>query len=193
MQATLPLRRRPLDIIIVVFFIINLGFITYIVDFEQIAVPEAVDPAVEFTEYPVWPPAFLVDLVHWWGKNFDPVLLARPAWWKATIWIDALIFGPFYACAIYAFIRGREWIRLPAIIVSAILWTNVTIIISEEIWGAHLTPALPMVLLANAPWFLFPIFIIARMWREHPFSALERNPAIGEKLAVAADEGNEPL
>ena len=28
--------------------------------------------------YPLWPPARLVDLIHWWGKTYDPVLLARP-------------------------------------------------------------------------------------------------------------------
>lgn len=31
-------------------------------------------------------------------------------------------------------------------------------------------PALPMVLLANAPWFIFPFIIIARLWKEHPFT-----------------------
>jgi hypothetical protein len=100
----------------------------------------------------------------------------------ATIWIDALIFGPVYALGIYTFIRGREWIRLPAIIASAILWTNVTIILSEEIWGAYATPALPRVLLANAPWFIFPFIIIARLWRAHPFTreAEEAKPDAGK-------------
>lgn len=170
MRAVIPLRRRPIDIVIVGFFIINLLFITYIVDFEQIAIPDPVDPAARNFTYPVWPPAPLVDLVHWWAKNFDPVILARPPWWKATIWIDAIIFGPMYALGIYAFIRGREWIRLPSIIASAILWTNVTIILSEEIWGVHAGPALPLVLLANAPWFVFPFVIIARLWKPHPFT-----------------------
>ena len=57
--------------------------------------------------YPLWPPAKMVDLVHWYGRTFDPPLMARPAWWRATIWIDALFFGPFYAFAIYAFIKGK--------------------------------------------------------------------------------------
>jgi len=57
---------------------------------------------------------------------FDPVLLARPAWWKATIWIDAVLFGPFYALAIYAYARGKDWIRLPSVIWASVMLTNVT-------------------------------------------------------------------
>jgi hypothetical protein len=165
-RRPIPLGRRPLDALFVVFFVVNLGFITYIVDFEQLVIA---DPA-RFV-YPIWPPAPFVDLVHWWGRTFDPVLLARPAWWKATIWIDSLFFGPFYAFAIYAFARGRDWIRIPSIIWASVMLTNITIILSEEAFGAYATPQLPMVLLANLSWVLMPLLLIARMARaEHPFT-----------------------
>jgi emopamil binding protein len=164
-RAAVPLGERRIDLVFIAFFLINLGFITYIVDVEQIIID---DPA-KFA-YPAWPPAKLVDLIHWWGRAYDPVLLARPTWWKATIWIDALFFGPFYAAAIYAWVKGREWIRLPAIIWASVMMTNVVIILSEEIWGPHATPRLGMVLFANAPWLLVPIGVIARMARERPFS-----------------------
>ena len=162
----IPLRKRPGDIPIVIFFIINLVFVTYIIDVEQLIIS---DPG-NF-QYPIWPLPFMVDIIHWWGRTFDPVLLARPAWWKATIWLDSILFGPFYAVAIYAFIKGKEWIRIPAIIQASILFTNVVIILSEEMFGIHKTPQLTMVLFANAPWLLFPFYIIYRMWRNpHPFT-----------------------
>jgi hypothetical protein len=155
-----------LDLLFVAFFLINLAFITYIVDFEQIAIPNA----AHFT-YPLWPPAPLVDLVHWWGRTFDPLLIARPPWWKATIWIDALFFGPFYAVAIYAYLKGNEWIRIPSIIWASVLMTNVIIILSEELTGPYATPQPLMVVLANLPWLLIPLAVIARMARaEHPFT-----------------------
>lgn len=165
MSAPVPLSQRKLDWVLLAFFFVNLTFITYIVDLEQLVIA---DPH-HFT-YPAWPPAKLVDLVHYWGDNFDPLQNARPVWWKATIWIDAVLFGPFYAVALYAFTRGRDWIRLPGLLWAAVMMTNVTIIMSEEAFGPHATPRLGMVALANAPWFLLPIGVVARLWREHPFA-----------------------
>lgn len=166
MGNPVPLSSRRLDYIFIGFFLINLSFITYLVDLEQLVIA---DP--RNFDYPLWPPAPLVDLVHWWGKNFDPVLLARPAWWRATIWIDALFFGPFYGFALYAFIKGMDWIRLPSVIWASVMMTNVTIILFEELVGAHATPERVLVLLVNVPWLLVPVGVIARMWKsEHPFS-----------------------
>src|SRR5262245_29234059 len=163
-----PFAERKLDWLFVGFFLINFFFITYIVDLEQLVIA---DPTPGRFTYPLWPPAFLVDLVHWWGRTFDPVLLARPPWWRATIWIDSLFFGPFYAFAIYAYVKGRNWIRLPSIIWASVMMTNVTIILFEEMMGPQATPYPGMVLFANAPWFIFPILVIWRMWKsERPFS-----------------------
>lgn len=173
MRAVIPLSKRPFDIACVVFFFINLTFITYIVDLEQLVIADARN-----FQYPIWPPRPLVDLVHNYGNTFDPLQIARPVWWKATIWIDAVLFGPFYAFALYAWVKGKDWIRLPAIIWSSVMMTNVTIIMSEEIWGPHASPRIVIVTLLNAPWFLFPVGVIARMWKtEHPFTAPAKAPA----------------
>jgi hypothetical protein len=119
----------------------------------------------------------MVDMVHWWGRTYDPVLLARPVWWKVLIWIDALVFGPFYAVAIYAYARGKDWIRLPSILYGAIMLTDVTVILGEELYGPYRTPHPDMVLFANASWLLFPLLIICRMWyHEHPFTRESRAP-----------------
>jgi hypothetical protein len=168
-NVPLPLARRPLDIALIAFFVVNLGFITYIVDVEQLVIA---DPA--HFSYPPWPPPAMVDLVHWWGRTFDPALMAREAWWRATIWIDALGFGPFYAVAIYAWWKGRDWIRIPSIMWASVMMTNVTVILLEELRGAHATPRPGVVLAANAPWLLMPILVLARMApREHPFANRE--------------------
>ncbi len=165
-RKPITLRQRPADILILAFFLINILFITYMVDLEQLVIP---DP-YHFT-YPAWPPKFMVDAVHWYGSTFDPVLMSRPAWWKMTIWIDVLFFGPFYLVAIYAFIKGKNWIRIPSIIYSSMLLTNVLIILSEERYGQSFTPNWPVVLLLNLPWLLFPLLILYRMGRwEHPFT-----------------------
>lgn len=166
-QTSLPLSKRPIDISLIIFFAINLFFITYIVDIEQLVIANTND-----FKYPVWPPANMVDLVHWYGKNFDPVLMARPVWWRATIWIDALFFGPFYAFAIFAYVKGKNWIRLASIVWASVMLTNVTIILFEETIGEHASPELMRVYMANAAWVIFPVIVLFRMWPSaSPFSA----------------------
>jgi len=164
-----PFSKRPLDIAVVCFFIVNLFFITYIVDLEQLVITDA-----DRFNYPVWPPSKLIDLVHWYGRNFDPVLIARPAWWRATIWIDAIFFGPFYAIAIYAFIKGCNWIRFGSIIWASVMLTNVTIILFEEVKGQYASPEIMRVFIANAAWVAFPLIVLYRMWRNvYPFGIPE--------------------
>jgi hypothetical protein len=165
-MQTIPLGERRLDLAFIVFFAINLGFITYIVDLEQLVIA---DPT-RFS-YPLWPPPPLVDLVHWWGRTFDPALLAREPWWRATIWLDVLGFGPFYAFALYAFVRGRDFIRVPAFVWAGIMFANVTIILFAELWGAHATPRRGVVIGANLPWLLMPGLVVWRLaGRAHPFA-----------------------
>ena len=165
MSESLPLRERPVDLLFIGFWAVNLLFITYIVDLEQLVIA---DP--HHFDYPLWPPAALVDLVHWWGSTFDPLQNARPPWWRATIWIDVLLFGPFYAAALYAFWKGRDWIRNFCLIWSGIMFANVTIIIFEEFIGPHATPARDIMVLANAAWLLMPIATSIRVWSPRPFA-----------------------
>ncbi len=86
--------------------------------------------------------------------------MARQFWWKTTILIDAIFFGPFYVFAIYAFIKGKNRIRNPIMICSSVMMTNVLIILSEEMFGPNATLQLVVVLGINLPWLLFPILII---------------------------------
>ena len=160
-----PLSRRPLDVVFIVFWAINFGFITYMIDIEQIDIP---DPA-HFT-YPIWPPRFAVDAIHWWSRSFDPVVWNRAPWYRATIWIDSLIFGPFYLFAMRAFWKGKRWIRIPAFVWSGMMIAIVTIILFEEFWGSTPTASPGLVFAANLPWLLFPLGVIARMLREDPFA-----------------------
>ena len=167
MDRIVPLSARKGDIAILVFYWVNLLLITYVVDVEQLTIP-SLHPG---WTYPLWPPKPAVDVIHWYGMNHDPLLLARPVWWKMTIWIDSLLFGPYYAVAIYAFTKGKNWIRIPSIVSSSFLIAIVLIILGEETWGEHATPDRAFVYLDNLPWLLFPIFVIARMYKtERPFS-----------------------
>ncbi len=187
-RRPLQLARRRIDLVFIAFFLINVCFVTYVVDIEQLVIANP----YHFV-YPFWPPPAMVNMVHWWGRTFDPLLMARPVWWKMTIWMDALGFGPFYAVAIYAFIRGREWIRLPTIIWASVMMTNVAIIMSEEMGGPHATPHPAIVWAANLPWLLVPIAAIIRMARaEHPFSVAADVAAL-RRVGTAEEPEAAPL
>jgi len=160
------------------FFAVNLLFITYIVDIEQLTIA---NPA--HFSYPIWPPRPFVHLIHSYGRNYDPLLLARPAFWRMTIWIDVIWNGPFYALAIYAICRGRGWIRVPALVWCGSMTAVVLIILSEEYSGAHATPHFGFVLALNVPWLLLPLATAIRMARDHPFT---------EPVAVTLLEPAEP-
>ena len=165
MRTIVPLRQRPLDWVLIGFFAVNLGFITYIVDLEQLVIA---DP--HHFAYPLWPPRPLVDLVHWWGDHFDPLQNARPPWWRATIWLDVLLFGPFYAVAIHALVKGKEWIAVPAIFWAGVMFANVSIIVFEELVGPFASPAPGTVLMANLAWWALPLLVTWRFARPHPFT-----------------------
>jgi hypothetical protein len=179
MSRPVPLRKRPGDWVLLGFFWFNLLVITYTFDLEQVVIAD-----VNHFSYPLWPPGFIIDLAHWWGRQFDPLLAARPVWWKATIWIDLLCFGPFYAAAIYAFTKGKEWIRVPAILWAAVMMTNVTIILSEEAFGPFASPALAAVVAANASWLLFPILVIIRVTRRPQLFAPAATTSSGAAAAL---------
>ena len=166
MRRPVPLHRRPLDVALLAFFGLNLLVITYGVSLEQIVIA---DP-LHFTP-PPWPPGPLLDLVHWYERSFDPLLLARPAWYRATIWLDVVCFGPFYAAAIYAFAAGRDWIRIPSVVWASMMFTNVFIILFDELRGTHATPHPVAVIGANLSWLLVPFLVVWRVGRsEHPFT-----------------------
>lgn len=167
-EKLIPLHQRKLDWFFIGFFLINLLFITYIVDIEQLIIP---DP-YHFTQ-PLWPPAPMVKMIHNYGTTLDPLLMARPQWWKNTIWLDVVFYGPFYVAALYAFIKGKNWIRIPAIFYSGMMFADVFIILGEEIAGPHATPHLPIVLLLNLPWLLMPILLTLRLRKERPFANVE--------------------
>ncbi len=166
MRRPIPLSRRPLDAALVAFFAVNLLFVSYVVSLEQIVVA---DPA-RFTP-PLWPPAPALALIHWYERTFDPLLWARPAWYRATIWIDVVAFGPFYAFAVYAYARGRDWIRLPSVVWASMMFTNVFIILFDELLGVHASPHPAAVVGANASWLVVPFVVVWRVARsEHPFT-----------------------
>ncbi len=172
-RTVVPFAERKLDVGLWAFFLLNVLVVTYTADVEQLLIS---DP--DNFSYPIWPPPFVVDLLHDYFRDHDPLLYARPEWYRAIVAIDSLFYGPFYIAALYAFWKGREWIRNWCLIWAAVMLATVTVILVEEVAGPYATDHLPLVLATNAGWLLVPVVVLIRMWGEHPFTRpAESSPA----------------
>jgi EXPERA (EXPanded EBP superfamily) len=175
-SRVLPLLQRPFDLFLVVFFAANLVFVTYSIDFEQIVVKftykngtipdfhqEGVLARDMYTfDPPLWPRGAFLDLIHWYQFTFDPVIVARPPWWMATIVVDAAIFGPFYVFAIPRLVRGDRSVVAPTLMWAGLMLGMVLVILYEEFWGDFPTPHPQLVFLANFLWLVTPFLVLAR-------------------------------
>ena len=66
-RSPIPFRQRCLDWLFVAFFIINFFFITYMVDLEQLVIP---DPG-QYRQ-PAWPPPVMLKVIHIFGSTYGP-------------------------------------------------------------------------------------------------------------------------
>ena len=164
-REVIPFRERRGDIVLWIFFLVNVIFVTYQADIEQLVIR---DPD-NFT-YPIWPPAYMIDFLHWYFEKYDPLLYERPVWYTTIVVIDQVVYGPFYIGALYAYWKGKEWIRNWSIIWASVMLATVTVILGEEIAGPFASDHLPLVLATNAGWLIVPIWVLIRMWREHPIT-----------------------
>jgi steroid 5-alpha reductase family enzyme len=163
------------DRFLVVWFVIGIG-ITYLIDIEQVLVTSPAQYGQPgYT--PIWPPAPFVHAVHWWG-TWDHLVMARPAWYRAAIWLEVLVQAPFYALALEAWARRRDSIRIPAIVYATVLLTIMPMILTEQLYGPHATHHPALILGVYGPYVVMPILIL---WRV-------RSPLVFPRGAPAARE-----
>ncbi len=100
----------------------------------------------------------------------DEFLRADHIYTRYNTAIRGFIFGPFYVALVYAFIKGRAWIRVPAFIyVGAMLHGMFEHTYWEYVVGPP--PTHPAVFWAfNGPYALLPILLAIRMWKADPFA-----------------------
>lgn len=130
---------------------------------------------------------FLARLVYrLYAQDADPLLAANPRFLQAGAGVSTLVFGTFYVVLVYAFVRGRDWIRLPAAFYAGMVVeaTFLVLVVGfagdaplfKRVCGAAYTgfdytfTDVPKVLAFNVPYIVVPLLLVARMWRSHPFS-----------------------
>ena len=85
--------------------------------------------------------------------------------------ISGMVYGPFYLVLVYAFIKGKNWIRTPALIYVGAMLHGMTEFVIYEYWIGP-PPGNPLVFwLFNGPYAIIPIMLGVRMWKHKwPFS-----------------------
>ena len=120
-----------------------------------------------------------IDATSFWGRaNLwyievagDEFMRADNTFSRLNTAISGLVYGPFYLTLVYAFVRGKSWIRIPAFLyVGAMLHGYVEFMWWEYALGTP--PGNPLVFWAfNGPYGVVPVLLAIRMWKERPFAA----------------------
>ncbi|GAA1390537.1 EXPERA domain-containing protein [Catellatospora chokoriensis] len=87
--------------------------------------------------------------------------------------LSALVYMPFYLVLVYALVRGRNWIQLPAVVYATMISTITGIIVfGVEFFGEPQwqTPNPVKFLSFNLPYVLLPLLLLVRMRRPEPFA-----------------------
>jgi hypothetical protein len=116
---------------------------------------------------------FLVNSNYWYAHDADPLFMHPPVWMRIVTGLSAFVYGPFYLVLVYALLRGRNWIQLPAVIYATMISTITGIIVfGVEFFGeAGLRTQNPVKFLAfNLPYVLIPLLLLIRMRRPLPFA-----------------------
>jgi hypothetical protein len=116
----------------------------------------------------------------------EALVLENPRFVQITVgYVSAVLFGVFYLVLIYAFVRGRDWIRLPAVFYAGMVVMGTGVYLAVGVLGdaplfhkacgpdstfdyKFVNAALSIAY--NLPYPLVGLLLVARMWRDHPFT-----------------------
>lgn len=158
----LPLRDRKIDIFFAFLFLI-------------FAVTSGISDAVPTLGIEMRPdsPNVLARMNYWYAHDTDPLFMHPPFWMRIVTGLSAFLYGPFYLLLAWALLRGKNWIQLPAVIYAVMIATITGVIVfGVEFFGEPewRTPNPGKFLPLNLPYVLFPILLLVRMRKPHPFT-----------------------
>jgi len=108
---------------------------------------------------------------YFYASRWDPLFLEPPTYLRVMTGIDEWVYGPMHLALIYAFVRRRAWIRLPALLYcGAIVYSTLVYFLTEFLSEGH-RANLAMVTVVNVPYTIVPCLLVWRMRRPDPFAA----------------------
>lgn len=116
----------------------------------------------------------------------ETLILQNPRFVQVTVgYVSALLFGGFCLVLVYAFVRGRDWIRLPAVFYAGMVVMGTAVYLAVGILGDaplfqracgpdstfdYKFANAALSLAYNLPYPVVALLLVARMWRERPFT-----------------------
>jgi hypothetical protein len=128
-------------------------------------------------------PSFWARANYWYAAGTDPYFLSHPIHLRIQTFLSGFVFGPFYLLLVYAFVAGKDWIRLPAFFYTAAMLYGMVVFLGSEFLGGLPPTNLPKFLGFNLPYLIVPLALVYRLRREHPFS---------QAMVVDATRGRRP-
>ena len=165
MAQSTSVAKRPLDLALILFFSTSVlyGFLFSLP--EGLGVPVAADSP--------WPP---LRSLHGWAVAQEPAHLDPPVSLIASCLFDGLFQAPFLSLLIYALVRSRAWIRIPAMIYAGAAVTNMFYYFTQTFMGPDPPPNLGTYLAFNLPWLIAPMVLAWRMRDPDPFGQVPPPP-----------------
>lgn len=117
-------------------------------------------------------PTALRDIITWYGKSFNDVLMSHPPiWFKSFIVAETFLQLPFFFFAIWGLVNKNNIIRIPGIIYGAHVATTVWTILCEFQFHDSITPRQKLILsLIYMPYFAVPLlFTMVLAWNPRPW------------------------
>jgi hypothetical protein len=164
-------RRHPGDAAL---FVVCLVFAltTFVPDVTCVLGIDLVDFEATRKDPPLWPPLFVLEALVRYGRACDLLFLHNPPWYRAAMFGDIFVLGPYYLLAAYALVLRRRWIRIPTFVYAAHALTLMPLLVVEHLAGPYASPAPALVLGAYAPYWLFAALMSWRMRRPDPFAEI---------------------
>ena len=159
MDRSLSIFRRPLDLGLVVFFVLSIlyGFLD--------SLPEAI--GLKVTPDSPWPP---LRSLYDWAVAQEPQHLNPPTSLIATTLFDGFIQTPILFFVIFGLIKMTPWIRTLSLVYTGAAVTNMFMYFVTTFIGSNPPPHPWVYLPFNLPWLIAPAILGLRMLPAHPFA-----------------------
>ncbi|GLC33960.1 hypothetical protein PLESTB_000822800 [Pleodorina starrii] len=109
-------------------------------------------------------PGWAKDLLQWHIKtNGDHLVSTNPLWFVSMVFCECFVQLPFFFVAAYAFIKRRNWIRIPCIIYGAHVATTMVPILTEILFSPAAGPKRVTLALIYLPYLIVPLLLVVRM------------------------------